>query len=196
MVLIETKEMQNHLVAVFRVPVPQTPVKQSPTQARGSSTYLNPGTKTASQWLLVVYTLISINAYVHNLMWDLKFHNDSMNIIKYCKYNCSTIYCHRSSNNIFIIIEALRTVNWYRVKFKPVFPGRVTYFRGSYFDIFPENIKYRQVYYVLSFCLAVNCPKPTLSSPILALFQRGSTTAPWCGGQTPNPRQFLPWTYE
>ena len=73
------------------------------------------------------------------------------------------------------------------------FPGRVKFFQGGRILIFfPEIVKYRKLYYVLNCYLAVNCPKPT-PSPILALFQRGSTTAPG-GSNPPTPsRQFLPW---
>ena len=48
--------------------------------------------------------------------------------------------------------------------------------KAFYLNMFiPENVKYRKLLLrVLNCYLAVNCPKPT-TSPILTLFQRGST---------------------
>ena len=79
---------------------------------------------------------------------------------------------------------------WCRVKIElfsregQIFPGRVKFFQGGRILIFfPEIIKYRNL---LCVKLLFSCKlSKTASSPILALFQRGSTTAP--GGSNPQP---------
>ena len=87
-------------------------------------------------------------------------------------------------------------VRWiFRVKIKlffkegQIFPGG----SGRILIFFPENVEYWKLLYVLNGYLDVNCPIPTLS-PILALFQRGLTTAPE-GSNLPNIHWFFPCKY-
>ena len=93
--------------------------------------------------------------------------------------------CILYTNGIVPVLLLPWGVETRRVKIK-LFSREGKFFSwGSYFDIFPENVIYRKLLIcVLNCYLAVICAKLT-PSPILTLFQRGSTTAP--GGQTLQP---------